>query len=162
MNDLVSVAARFAANRHEGQSYDGGPYTIHLAAVVAVLQRFGINDPEMLAAAWLHDVVEDTDTTNEELEPMFGDRVANLVYRVTNEMGRNRRERHAKTYPKIKASTDATTLKLADRIANSEASLANRPDLLDMYKKEYAAFKNALFTAGTHDLMWAHLDTLLA
>lgn len=115
-----------------------------------------------MLARWLHDAVEDTDMTVAQVELMFGKRVADLVYRVTNEQGKNRRERHEKTYPKILASDDAITLKLADRIANVEASIETSDnDKIGMYLKEYEGFRNKLHKDGTHDAMWRHLDFLL-
>lgn len=156
----VSKAARFAADMHADQKYGELPYTKHLADVVEVLSRFHISDDEMVCAAWLHDSVEDTETTVTQIQTMFGDRVADLVYRVTNEDGKNRKERHEKTYPKIIASDDAITLKLADRIANVESSLDDK-DKFKMYKKEYVNFRLKLYKPGKHDAMWRHLDFLI-
>lgn len=161
MSELVNKAQLFASQAHAGQQYDGGPYTKHLAAVAAVLTRYGVTDEELLCAAWLHDTVEDTPISVESIEKLFGSRVSDLVWRVTNEEGRNRKERHAKTYGKIAANKDAVTLKLADRIANVEASLASEQDFLGMYKKEFEGFKQALYTQGENEAMWAHLASLL-
>jgi len=161
MSDALSKAREFAADAHLGQEYDGGPYTKHLYAVVNVLARFGVNDEELQMAAWLHDTVEDTDVSLEEIEELFGARVRDLVWRVTNEPGKNRKERHVKTYVKIKASKDAVVLKLADRIANVEASIEHEQDFLNMYKKEFQGFKEALYTTGENEAMWSHLTDLL-
>jgi (p)ppGpp synthase/HD superfamily hydrolase len=160
MSSLEDVK-KFAMERHGDQRYSSGPYSVHLAAVSAVLSRFGITDEKLHKAAWLHDVVEDTETTLEEVSSLFGEEVADLVYRVTNEEGKNRKERHAKTYPKIYESNDAITLKLADRIANTEQSVKENNVLLEMYKREYPQFKDMLFKSGSHDEMWKHLDTLI-
>lgn len=151
---------KFAMERHGDQKYSDGPYSIHLSAVSAVLSRFGIVDESLHKAAWLHDVVEDTPTKIEEVKALFGEAVADLVHRVTNEPGKNRKERHENTYPKIFASDDAITLKLADRIANTEQSIKDNGDLLEMYKKEYPDFKYMLFKPGSHDEMWRHLDKI--
>lgn len=156
----------FAAIKHAGIQYGGGlPYTHHLAAVEAVLRRFGFHETardnfeslDMLQAAWLHDVVEDTGTKLKEVAEMFGDRVAELVGAVTNEPGANRKIRAALTYPKIRAVKGAVCLKLADRIANVE----HGGKLVEMYQKEYEDFKRGLYTAGEHEAMWVHLDKLL-
>lgn len=148
----------FAAVKHAGQTYAGLPYTHHLAAVEQVLRRFNITDEDMLTAAWLHDVVEDTPTKRKDVEEMFGTEVARLVHAVTNEDGPNRKTRHALTYPKIREAGDkAIRLKLADRIANVEAG----GNLVGMYRKEYEDFKRALYTPGQADDMWTHLNTLL-
>lgn len=170
---LIKSAALFAATKHLGQRYGDDPYTVHLDWVCSVLTRFGITRWEMHAAAHLHDVVEDTATTIAEVESRFGPEVAKLVHALTNEKGENRAERHQKTYPKIRAAgEDAVTLKLADRIANVEASLEGKTykdkasgrktsaDLLKMYQKEHIAFKEALHPLGDARL-WAHLEQLL-
>jgi len=161
----------FAATKHRGQEYALGlPYTHHLANVEAVLRRFGVGNPfhdpgnyvaqddeDVLTAGWLHDIVEDTETSIKEVEEMFGPRVAVLVSAVTNEPGPNRKVRAALTYPKIRACPGATMLKLADRIANVEIG----GNLVSMYAKEYEDFRRALYTAGENEAMWAHLDALL-
>ena len=159
---LINSAASVATVQHEGQTYgDKYPYTKHLADVVHVLRRFGVKDPNLIAAGWLHDVVEDTDMPLSQVNIIFGPVVADLVQRVTNEPGKNRKERHEKTYIKIKDSPDAVQLKLADRIANVEASLLEAPDKFMMYKKEHKKFKEVLCNPGQHEAMWRHLDFLI-
>lgn len=158
----IQAAQAFASVKHEGQKYgDTEPYTKHLAHVAEVLLRFKFDDEDLIVAAWLHDSVEDTDATITQIEMMFGRRVADIVGRVTNEPGKNRKERHAKTYPKIQKSMDATTIKLADRIANVESSVEASSDKLGMYRKEHEAFKALLHKDGVHDAMWRHLDFLI-
>jgi (p)ppGpp synthase/HD superfamily hydrolase len=158
----VERARTFATERHGDQQYgDGSPYVTHLGQVVAVLERFGFGgDHELVCAAWLHDVVEDTETTADEIEDLFGSRVRALVWAVTNEPGKNRKERALKTYPKIASTPDAIIVKLADRIANVEASIRSRPDLLAMYRKEWAKFASLRSDAGPAT-MWEHLQSLI-
>lgn len=156
----LRAAQSFAENAHGDQKYGEEPYMVHLKAVAMVLCRFGCTDEHMLSAAFLHDVVEDTDVNINQIALVFGKTVADLVYRVTNEPGANRQARHVATYPKIKDSCDATMLKLADRIANTEAS-AQDPDKMKMYKKEWAFFKESLYTPGVHEAMWKHLTKLM-
>ena len=81
-----------------------------------------------------------------------------MVYCVTDEIGRNRKEKKAKTLPKTASNPDAIILKLADRIANIEHG-----GKIDMYAKEYDEFKGALFlnTPSDGKIMWNHLDILL-
>jgi (p)ppGpp synthase/HD superfamily hydrolase len=169
--DPLRWAKFYASIKHAGQCYAGGlPYTHHLAAVEAVLRRFGIgslptrgdNDcatqEDLLTAAWLHDVCEDCGVKRKEISELFGEYVAELVWAVTNEPGENRKVRGALTYPKIRSVRGATTLKLADRIANVEQG----GNLVGMYRKEYEDFRRALYTVGENEPMWAHLDGLLA
>lgn len=152
----------FAVLAHGDQRYGDLPYGVHLQAVIGVLKRFGINSQKIMDAAWLHDVLEDTDTSYSAIEARFGASVADLVFAVTNEAGRNRVERHARTYPKIRAfGPEAVILKLADRIANIEHSINNNSRHLGMYRKEANGFRDVLFVAGEVDAMWDHLHRLL-
>lgn len=163
---MSTIALRFArfyaATKHVHQQYSGGlPYTHHLAAVEQVLRRFGYDyDEELLCAAWLHDVVEDTDTKIKEITELFGEGIASLVDAVTNEAPEQpRKVRSALTYPKIrKAGYRATRLKLADRIANVEQG----GNLVKMYAREHEEFKHGLFVPLQNEDLWNHLDALLA
>jgi (p)ppGpp synthase/HD superfamily hydrolase len=158
MIDILRWAKFYATVKHGDQKYGAVSYTHHLRDVENVLRRFGITNEDMLTAAWLHDLVEDTGVKLKEISEMFNDRVANLVGAVTNEKGENRKVRAALTYPKIRAVTGAVCLKLADRIANVE----NGGKLVDMYKKEYEDFRRALYSSGEYEEMWTHLDKLLS
>jgi len=161
--DLVERARRLALAAHGDQRYGRDPYRVHLEQVDAVLMRFA-HDDVMRAAAWLHDAVEDTDLTLEQVEAEMGAEVAGIVAAVTDEPGANRKARKAATLPKLAAAgTAARAVKLADRIANVEATIAHgRGDLHAMYCGEHAAFRAALHVPGELDPQWAHLDRLLA
>ena len=162
MDDLEN-AREFAIAAHGDQRYGDGPYQVHLAAVAAVLDRFGIATDPLRQAAWLHDTVEDTDTTREQIAERFGDHVAALVWAVTNEAGPNRRARNAATYPKIARQPGAVLLKLADRIANVESCIASGDRRLSMYAREYPGFRAALRSDGDEVArpLWDHLDALI-
>ncbi len=162
MDELEKKAFDLAKVFHQNQKYGNEPYTRHLEDVVAVLKRFGITDSAILAAAWLHDAVEDTSLTIETVESELGNDVASLVSAVTTELGKNRKERNAKTYPKIQAKHKAIYLKLADRIANVEASLENNIKKLKMYQDEFPAFKMSLKQPGVADKMWSFLEELIS
>lgn len=155
---LLRFARYYATQKHHNQAYSGGlPYTHHLAKVEAVLVEYGFTEIEMRAAAWLHDVVEDTETKIKDISELFGKEVANLVGAVTNEPGPNRKTRAALTYPKIRQSDKAIALKLADRIAN----ISQEGSLVEMYRKEYPEFRHGLFipTKDQRILdMWKALD----
>ena len=159
----VARARAFAVEAHGDQRYGEEPYVVHLEAVHATAVEFGVTDAPTLIAAWLHDVVEDTDVTREQVAAEFGDAVATLVHAVTNEPGSNRKERAKLTYPKIASTPGAVRLKLADRIANVRACLETRSGLLRMYQREYRKFRGALCRDGDpiEGAMWAELDALL-
>jgi guanosine-3',5'-bis(diphosphate) 3'-pyrophosphohydrolase len=157
-------AKMFAEIAHAGQVYNCEvPYTFHLENVVEVLKRFQLTDPVMICAGYLHDAIEDTTKSFNDIKERFGEDVAELVYCVTSELGRNRKERNIKTYPKIAANRMAVMLKLADRIANVEYGLASGGKF-EMYAKEFPDFYKALSSSTTDVIetnMWNHLKRLL-
>lgn len=150
--DRVKWARFYAAVKHAGKSYGALPYTHHLASTEQVLIRFGCKDVNMRVAAWLHDVVEDTQTKLKEVEEMFGPRVAELVDAVTKGSGPDSEARIMLTYPRIRRVRGAVQLKLADRIANVEAGGA----LVKKYKRVYEDFRRGLRTArrGRRESRW--------
>ncbi|MFE7722645.1 HD domain-containing protein [Nocardia rhizosphaerihabitans] len=139
-------AREFAVEAHGDQRYGDHPYITHLAAVRAVLDDFGYNG-SLAVAAWLHDVVEDTPVTAEEVESRFGREVLDLVWAVTG-IGPDRKARNLDAFSKITAHPPAVILKLADRTANAEASPPGS-SWMGMYRTEHPTFK-------------AHLGGLLA
>jgi guanosine-3',5'-bis(diphosphate) 3'-pyrophosphohydrolase len=157
----ASTAEAFAIQAHGSQKYGDQPYVVHLRHVSQILEQAGFGgEPALSAAAWLHDVVEDTAVEVEEVRRFFGEDVADIVFRVTDELGSNRKERKLKTYPKIAGHRGATIIKLCDRIANVEASKKN-PEKMAMYLAEYSEFKQRLFMPGIADHLWQRLDELL-
>jgi (p)ppGpp synthase/HD superfamily hydrolase len=156
--DKVQLAINLACSAHEGQTYGGAPYTKHLSDVINVLRRFGYTSEEDECYGWLHDILEDTKTSYGDLKHIFGTRIAETVYLVTNEKGRNRAEKAERTYPKIKGHIRATRIKLADRIANVEASIGTKK--FDMYRKEYDSFVEYLYVEGELLDMWKYLKSL--
>lgn len=155
-------AREFARTAHGEQKYGQAPYITHLAAVRAVLTDFGY-DGALGAAAWLHDVVEDTPVTAEEVESRFGREVLDLVWAVTG-IGPNRKARNLDAYAKIAAHPPAVVLKLADRTANAEASPPGS-SWMGMYRTEHALFKahlgDLLADDPTVARMWERLESRL-
>jgi len=154
---IVDRAERFAVHAHGDQRYGDRPYRDHLAEVVAVLRRFGVDDPELLAAGWLHDVLEDTAATRAQLQERFGRRVTEAVWALTDGPGDDRAARKRVSYARIARSADAAVVKLADRIANCEAPKG----MLDVYRAEHPAFLAAVRAGGGREDMIAHLRRLL-
>lgn len=159
-------AQRYATVVHGGQIYnDEVPYVDHLTEVFAVVKRFCLSDDPVIAcAAWLHDAIEDTRTSYNDIKKRFGVDVAELVYAVTDERGRDRTERHVKTYPKIKGNIKATQLKLADRIANVEYGSATGGKQA-MYRDEHNEFEESIRVREGEPIvtsrMWDHLHRIL-
>ena len=120
---LLLRALAFAADKHRDQrrkNRGATPYINHPLAVAELIAREGrVEDPDVLVAAILHDTIEDTETTREEIERLFGAEVASVVAEVTDDktLSRDRRKalqiEHA---PRL--STAARLVKLADKICN--------------------------------------------
>lgn len=165
---LRSKAVELAMMAHGRQKYGPLEYAYHLRCVENVIRRFFKSDKPYVwalrTAAWLHDIVEDTDITLEVVRASFGEYVADMVYGVTDEPGKNRKERKAATLSKTAAKEMRVILKLADRIANTEEGLAWDNSLIDMYRKEYPSFREALYNPDHKPKvhrMWSHLDRLM-
>lgn len=152
------TARSYAEVAHGDQKYGEHPYSKHLAAVRAVLADFGYGG-ELGVAAWLHDVLEDTDVTRDELESKFGSNVTELVWAVTG-IGSSRPERNEDMYGKVARYPSAVVLKLADRIANVEASRGT--SFLSMYQAEHSNFHARLggLLTGEETVarMWSRLE----
>lgn len=122
MNKLVAAIA-FAADKHRNQrrkDHEASPYINHPIALANVLaNEAGVEDERVLLAAVLHDTIEDTETTEQELVLLFGKEVADIVMEVTDDKALSKAERkrlqieHA---PHI--SRRAKLVKLADKICN--------------------------------------------
>ena len=126
MDNLIESARNYAiaAHRRIGhlRKYNQQPYEVHLKAVADLVATV-TDEPETIAAAWLHDIVEDTEVTFEDLEKAFGPRVARLVHELTD-ISRpgdgNRARRKAIDRDHLAgASASAQTVKLADLCDNA-------------------------------------------
>jgi len=108
-------AQEFAMTKHVGQLDDEGKdyFEAHLLPVQKAVQIF-TDDVEVIMASVLHDTIEDTDTTYDELKSEFGKRVADLVYEVTHEV---REDTGGHYFPRLK-SQEAILIKLCDRASN--------------------------------------------
>ncbi len=139
---LVSEAAELAARRHNGMARKGRgnePYINHLAEVANLLSAATDGaDAELVAAGWLHDTIEDTETTREELAQKFSDRVASLVVECTDDMSLPKAERRRRQVADAPhKSPGAKLIKIADKISNIGARVHRDPtaeerdDLID-------------------------------
>lgn len=118
---LLMGAEAYARTMHEGQLYGEEPYVDgHVVKVVEVLKDFGFGE-RYQAAGFLHDVIEDTVASKSDVERHCGEFVAELVWACTG-IGPNRKARNLSIYEKIAAFPEAAIVKVADRIANVEAT----------------------------------------
>lgn len=134
--DIVAQAKALAIEAHKDQKYGTQPYVVHISDVVKRVMTI-TQDPEVIAAAWLHDVVEDTQITIGEIKRQFGDNVAAMVWAVTG-VGQDRAAKMANAIEKIAQTPGAELVKSADRLSNAAASKAEKKmKLYQRYKDEH-------------------------
>jgi len=170
---LIQKAKDYAFQKHnqpsDCQRYGSAPYSVHLEDVVSVINKYKylLDDEvqdDVVTSGYLHDSVEDTDTTPAMLKRMFNERVAGIVLRVSNERGWDKKEILFKTLPKIWACPFAKFVKMCDRIANGTNSKNGDSDkskrMYKRYSEEYPIFRYALKTEGEYDEIWKELDQI--
>jgi hypothetical protein len=158
MTDLIGRARQFASDAHRNvgqlRKYTGQPYEEHLRSVADMVGAI-TDDAEMIAAAWLHDVVEDTPTTIEDIERAFGPGVRELVDALTDvsrPRDGNRAARKARDRKHLAgAPPRAQTVKLADLIDNCQDICRHNVEFGRVYLGEMAALLDVL-TAGDESL----------
>lgn len=128
---LILKALDFAAHKHRDQrrkNVEASPYINHPIELARVLSNEGgFISSELLCAALLHDTVEDTKTTEEELLELFGKGITQIVMEVTDDKTKSKAERkHLQIVHASKISHHAKLVKLADKICNLR-DMANSP-----------------------------------
>ena len=167
---LVLQALAFAADKHRDQRRKdaaASPYINHPIALANVLVREGdVTDPAVLAAALLHDTVEDTQTTPAELRAAFGPGIAAIVEEVTDDKSLPKAERkrlqveHAATMTR-----EAKLVKLADKICNLRDMADHPPAKWDLARRrEYFEWAKAVIDGlrGAHPKLEALFDAAYA
>jgi len=167
---MLAKAVAFAADKHRNQrrkDAEASPYINHPIALVNVLaNEGGVGDVVVLCAAVLHDTIEDTETTSEELNAIFGQKVASVVMEVTDDKSLEklvRKQRQVEHAPHI--STEAKLVKLADKISNLRDILASPPaDWTAERKQDYFewAAKVVAGLRGVHPGLESVFDGLYA
>jgi len=163
-------AVAFAAEKHRNQrrkDADASPYINHPIALANVLaNEGGISDETVLCAAVLHDTIEDTETTEDELTATFGFQVSSVVLEVTDDKSLEkhvRKQRQIEHAPHI--STEAKLVKLADKICNLRDILASPPASWSADRKQAYfdwAGKVVAGVRGVHPSLEAVFDGLAA
>ena len=163
--ETVLRAAAFAAEKHRNQrrkDEEASPYINHPIQLAYILVQADIEDPAVLAAALLHDTIEDTQTTFDELEIVFGYEIANIVAECTDDKSLSKLERkqaqidHAATI-----SRNAKLVKLADKIANvSDINGAPPAGWSLERKREYFDWAKQVVERlrGVHEALEARFD----
>ena len=142
--DVVQKAQVFAIAAHaavqQKRKYTGEPYIVHPAEVASIVASVEGSTPDMVAAAWLHDVVEDTGCTITDIHLAFGADIAALVGWLTDvskpEDGNRAKRKAIDREHTAQAPAEAQTIKLADLISNSKSIMAHDPDFAVTYLAE--------------------------
>lgn len=150
-DDLVARARDYGRNAHvrinQRRKYTLDPYEVHLKEVAELVASV-TTDPEMIAAAWLHDAVEDTPTTFDDIEQTFGPGVMQLVMELTDVSrpsdGNRARRKAIDLEHTALASPRAKTIKLADIIDNSLDICRHDPRFGRIYLAEMSALMKVL------------------
>lgn len=121
---MIRKAAVFAGKAHEGMLRKGSkiPYIYHPMEVALIVAQL-TDDPEVIAAAYLHDVLEDTSVTPEEIQAEFGKRVLSFVEAESEDKSLSWKERKANTVAHVKqASREVKILTLGDKLSNMRST----------------------------------------
>lgn len=129
------------------------PYEFHLRMVVQVGKDFtplgeseSVDFIDVNLACWGHDLIEDTRTSYNDCKQVLGTIVADIIFAVTNEKGKTRKQRaNAVYYKGILETPGALFVKLCDRIANVQYSKITKSKMFEMYKSENLEFETTLF-----------------
>jgi (p)ppGpp synthase/HD superfamily hydrolase len=132
MTDLVARARTFATAAHAAvgqlRKYTFEPYIVHPEEVAGIVSEYG-GTPEMIAAAWLHDTVEDTGVSIELIRSEFGSEVSDLVGWLTDvsrpDHGNRAARKAIDRAHTAAAPAEAQTVKLADLISNTRSIVAH-------------------------------------
>ena len=168
INQFVSALA-FSATKHRDQrrkDVEASPYINHPIALVDVLvNEGGILNWDVLCAALLHDTIEDTQTTAEELTKAFGKNVSSIVLEVTDDKALPKDERKLQQIAHTPHSShEAKLVKLADKICNLRDILASPPSGWDVKRKqEYFEWAAAVVAGirGSNSKLEKIFDALL-
>lgn len=156
---VLERARAVAVAAHGNAKYGHLPYWAHLSEVVSILKAFGVVDEAVLAAAWLHDAVEDTDLSLAEIEAEFGPEVAKIVDLVSKPAGGSSEA----YFEGIAEHPGAVAVKLADRIANwSGAKRSGLKRLEAKYEAEYPVLLKHLYKPGLYGGMFHELSRIAA
>lgn len=137
-------AAHYAALKHHGQKRKGAadlPYVLHAIDVARRLALVHPQDETLILAGLLHDVVEDTEGTRDEIAQRFGEEVAALVMEVTDDKSLPKPERKRRQEVEAASkSASAKRLKIADKTSNLAALADSPPDWSLKRRREYMSW----------------------
>ena len=159
MKNIVALAMKFSKQAHDSigqkRKYSGKPYWVHPQRVAELVKSVGGSE-EQQAAAWLHDTVEDTPVTIEDVRKYFGEHVASMVSDLTDvstlDQGNRATRKGIDRAHSAAASPEAQTVKLADLIDNTESIVKNDKKFAKIYLQEKRLLLDVL-TKGDETLL---------
>ena len=157
---LFDKALKFATDAHSGTERRGKgfPYIIHPMEAVAIVATI-TSDQELLAAAVLHDTVEDTDVTIEDIRKEFGERVATLVQHETAQLPKDlpwRTRKQSQADLIASAPRDSKIVALGDKLSNLRAIANDYEQIGDELWKRFSA------PNGKEDVAWYYRQLAVA
>ncbi len=166
---LMLKAFKYSADKHQCQrrkDASATPYINHPIAVAEMLWRIGgVRDTSVIVAAILHDTIEDTDSTPQEIESLFGREVRGLVAEVTDDKSLSKLERKCLQVEHSRhLSSGAKQIKLADKIANvSDVAFAPPPDWPHERRTGYLSWSDRVVAGlrGSNAQLEAHYDAVI-
>jgi guanosine-3',5'-bis(diphosphate) 3'-pyrophosphohydrolase len=165
---LLFKALSFSAEKHTKQrrkDIDKTPYINHPISLANILAQRWVIDENVLCAAILHDTLEDTETTAEELQEHFGEKITSIVLEVTDDKSLEKSVRKQKQVEHAASiSNEAKLVKLADKIANITDIINTPPaDWSSDRKKEYFEWAKAVVDnlRGAHQGLEKDFDELI-
>lgn len=165
---MLEKTKEYAISKHKSVNHKYGDfdYDFHLNMVFEVAQSFIhlIEEDEretVLAACWVHDIIEDARETYNDVKKETNVEIAELAYALTNEKGRNRAERANDNYYKgIRETKNASFIKFCDRIANVTHSKNSGSRMFNKYKDENEHFVAKIYVPECEEIS-EHLKKLL-
>lgn len=148
--------------------YDNLRYIVHLKRVVDYVTKYIHHIPPqwheiITLAAWGHDLIEDTRVSYNDVKEKLGEQVADIIYALTNEKGKTRKERAGdKYYTEMKLVKYAPFIKICDRLANASYSKENGDSMLNRYKEEHIVFMEIFEEYYEYQDMFNELNQLFA
>ncbi len=155
----IESAEFFAKDKHKHMTRKDGitPHFAHLESVVSYLKSLGITDEDVLCAGWLHDAIEDTDTTFDDLYERFGKKVAVLVSSLSKDKKLAKKERELLYVKQLNdAPLEAKIIKLCDisanlkDLANSKMSKNQRKKTVNQKLRYILVIKNDIMENKTN------------
>lgn len=168
MSNIVKKAMYFAKKAHDAiehkRKYSGKPYWVHPLRVMEIVKSVGGSEAQQAAAA-LHDTVEDTPVTIEDIQKYFGDHIASIVSDLTDvstlDQGNRATRKAIDCQHSGAASAEAQTVKLADLIDNTKSIVANDPKFAKTYLAEKGELLKVL-TKGNKELQKQAWEGMIA